>query len=230
MFVGTSCIGRGYSATMTRKVFWEDPYLTELDTRVATVDGDVVTLDDTIFFAFAGGQESDRGTIGGRDVVEAKKDGLAIRYTLAPGHGLAPGDAVRVAIDGARRRKLMRLHFAAELVLELVTRKLDGIEKIGAHIAEDKARIDFRWPESLAPHFAELTAAVNEIVARDQPIITAFDDEANERRYWELDGLARVPCGGTHCRRTGEIGTIELRRNNIGKGKERIEIRLSSAA
>lgn len=36
----------------------------------------------------------------------------------------------------------MRLHFAAELILELVTRAL-SVEKIGAHIAEDKARIDF---------------------------------------------------------------------------------------
>jgi alanyl-tRNA synthetase len=35
-----------------------------------------------------------------------------------------------------------------------------------------------------------------------------------------------VPCGGTHIKKTGEIGAIALKRNNIGKGKERIEILL----
>ncbi|HAE50502.1 MAG TPA: alanyl-tRNA editing protein, partial [Tistrella mobilis] len=46
------------------------------------------------------------------------------------------------------------------------------------------------------------------------------------RRYWEVEGVARVPCGGTHLRRTGEVGAITLKRVNVGKGKERIEMRL----
>ncbi|HOG04600.1 MAG TPA: alanyl-tRNA editing protein, partial [Accumulibacter sp.] len=40
--------------------------------------------------------------------------------------------------------------------------------------------------------------------------------------------FARVPCGGTHVRRTGEIGSIRLKRNNIGRGKERVEILLDA--
>ena len=54
--------------------------------------------------------------------------------------------------------------------------------------------------------------------------MSAFSDEAAELRYWEIPDLARVACGGTHLKRTGEIGKIELKRKNIGKGKERIEI------
>ena len=48
----------------TRKVFWEEPYRTQLETTVTTATADEVTLASTIFFAFSGGQESDRGTIG----------------------------------------------------------------------------------------------------------------------------------------------------------------------
>ena len=70
-------------------------------------------------------------------------------------------------------------------------------------------------------------AEANRIIRSDLPIRCAFEDEANERRYWEIEGFSRVPCGGTHVRSTGEIGSIRLKRDNIGKGKERIEIRLS---
>jgi len=212
------------SVAATRKVFWEDPYRTTLDTRIARVRGNDVIVEATVFYALSGGQESDRGSIGGRAVLAARKDGRAIVYTLAEGHGLRPGDPVVVAIDGGRRYRLMRLHFAAEIVLELVYRDLPGVEKIGAHIAEDKARIDFAWPDNVTALLPRLAAEATAIVAADQPIVSAFSDEAAERRYWKIREFAEVPCGGTHLRRTGEVGAIALRRRNVGKGKERIEI------
>ena len=134
---------------MSLKLFWDDPYLAELDTRIASVDGDRVTVEETIFYAFSGGQESDAGSIGGRRVIEARWEGREIIYVLESGHGLVVGDAARMEIDWGRRYRLMRLHFAAELVLELSYRAFDGIEKIGAHISEDKARIDFLWAENI---------------------------------------------------------------------------------
>ena len=209
---------------MTRKVFWEDPYRATLDTRVASVAQNDLTLDATIFFALSGGQESDRGTLGGHKVLQARKDGAEIVYTLAEGHGLRPGDAVRVAIDWERRYRLMRLHFAAEIVLELAYRRFGTGSKIGAHIAADKARIDFQWPEPVTPLLPALRQEAMAVVAADAEIVSAYSDVAAERRYWEIPGFARVPCGGTHLRRAGEIGAIELKRKNIGKGKERIEI------
>ena len=101
---------------MLRKVFWEDPYLTRLDTEIATVDGDDVTLAATIIYAFSGGQESDAGTIGGRSVLAAKKFGTDIVYTLSTGHGLAAGDCPPdraqsrpgCAAGGRRRRRAGR--------------------------------------------------------------------------------------------------------------------------
>jgi Ser-tRNA(Ala) deacylase AlaX len=211
---------------MTEKIFWADPYQTTLDTRITGVDGNDVTVAATIFYALSGGQESDAGTIGASPVVEARKVGRQIVYTLADGHGLNPGDAVTMAIDWDRRYRLMRLHFATEVVLELSYRRFPGVEKIGAHISAGKARIDLAFDESVGPHLAELAAEANAIVGADEPIISAFSDEANERRYWKISAFAEVPCGGTHVRRTGEIGAVALKRNNIGRGKERIEIRV----
>jgi len=209
---------------MTKKAFWFDPYSTSHKAYVVSVTGDEVILNSTIFFAFSGGQESDHGTIGEYPVMSARKDGLNIVYTLPQGHKLSPAQKVDIKIDWPRRYRLMRLHFAAELVLELVYQELDGIEKIGAHIAADKARIDFIWPQSIAPLLSEFAENANHIVSSNLEICTGFEDEPNERRYWEIEGLSRVSCGGTHVRRTGEIGPVRLKRNNIGKGKERVEI------
>jgi len=209
---------------MTNKLFWSDPYLCTCETAIVTVSGPVVTLKDTVFYAFSGGQERDAGTISGHPVIQARKIGLEIEYELSPGHGLQPGTPVRVEIDWDRRYNLMRLHFAAELVLELAGRKLPGIEKIGAHIAADKARIDFAWPASIAASLLEISAEAQAIIDRDLEIISAFSDEKTQRRFWEVPGFARVPCGGTHLRRTGEVGRITLKRENPGKGKERVEV------
>lgn len=215
---------------MTRKVFWDDPYRTTLQAAVVFVDGPEIELDRTILFAFSGGQESDHGTIAGRDVRDARweNDGRIV-YTLGLEHGLSVGDPVAVAIDADRRRALMRLHFAAEIVLELTNRLLYPIEKIGAHIAADKARLDFRLDEPISRHLPVLAKQAEELIRADRPIVSAFSDEATETRYWEIDGFARVPCGGTHPRRTGEVGAISLKRRNTGKGKERIEITLAGA-
>ena len=211
---------------MTVKLFWQDPYRTELVTRVAAVSGERVVLAETILYAEHGGQERDHGSIGGRPVLDAAWQGHDIVYTLPPGHGLGVGETVRLALDWQRRYRLMRLHFAAELVLEITTRRMVGIEKIGAHIAVDKARIDFAWPAGIGAELPAIAQAVQALVDANGAIESAFTDVAAERRCWRIAGFAEVACGGTHLRRCGEVGQLALRRRNLGRGKERIEITL----
>ncbi|MDP4134008.1 MAG: alanyl-tRNA editing protein [Bacillota bacterium] len=208
------------------KVFWQDPYLSEIDAGVTSVKSDIITLDKTIFYAFSGGQQSDSGTVGGYEVLKAEKSGMEIEYTIEPGHSLKKGDKVKVLIDWEKRYRLMRLHFAAELVLELVYQNYNRPEKIGANITKEKARVDFCWDGRISDIFPELKNKLDELIHKDLPVISAFDDETAQRRFWEIEGFAKVSCGGTHIKRTGEIGEIALKRDNLGKGKERIEIYL----
>lgn len=214
---------------MTIKAFWTDPYQVRHETTVDTVSGNDVTLRSTIFFALSGGQESDQGSIAGYRVERAVKTGPAIVYTLQEGHTLRPGQAVSIEIEWPRRYKLMRLHFAAELVLELIYRRFPEVRKRGAHIAQEKARMDFALPHSIAPCLPELAEAANAIVQSDMPVASEFEDPATERRFWAIEGLSRVPCGGTNIRRTGEVGRIKLRRHNVGREKERVEITVEEA-
>ena len=209
------------------KIFWQDPYLKELNAQVVSVNAALITLDRTIFFAFSGGQESDMGFIGGLKVMEAKKEGIEIFYQLEAGHNLKPGDPVLIKIDWERRYRLMRLHFAAEIILELINQNYGNSEKIGAHISAHKARIDFRWTGSIADQFGFLKTELEKIVAADLAIISDFSDQEQKIRYWEVKGFGKVSCGGTHLKRTGEVGEVKLKRDNIGKGKERIEITIA---
>ncbi len=208
-----------------RKVFWENPYQQSLMTKVAAVSGNRILVEDTIAFSFSGGQESDKATINGHAVINSEIDGKLIYYFVEEGHNFKVGDEVKIEIDWARRYQLMRLHFAAELILELVTRQL-GLEKIGAHIAETKARIDFIYDKNISYHFDDLLKEYNEIIAKDLMIKTGYDDIDNQRRYWEIDGFSKVSCGGTHVKSTAEVGYVTLKRKNIGGSKERIEISL----
>jgi Ser-tRNA(Ala) deacylase AlaX len=212
---------------MTKKIFWQDPYLTELETSIQSVNGNQITVAETIFYAFSGGQESDIGTIDGYQVLEAKKNGKEIFYTLVADHHLQVGDRVKIIIDWERRYKLMRLHFAAEIVLELVCQRFPDVVKVGAHIAQDKSRIDFAWDQNISPFILSLQQEAQNIMDSNQTIISAFSDENAEKRYWKINEFSQVPCGGTHIRHTNEMGIIRLKRVNPGKGRERIEIYLS---
>ncbi len=222
----SSTSSRGQRFFMVEKQFWNDPYQRELETRIASIDGTTITVAETIFFAFSGGQESDYGTIAGRNVVGAEKKGFEIFYTLENTDGLAPGDSVHMAIDWARRYQLMRLHFAAELVLELIYKAYPETTKSGAHIAQDKARIDFAWEGNITETFPLIQRQIETIINDNRTILCDFSDRAQERRYWKIQGFSEVPCGGTHVRATGEIGPVRLKRRNPGKGQERIEIYL----
>lgn len=208
-----------------KKVFWENPYQDLLTTKVVEVNKNRVLLAETIAFSFSGGQESDMAWINDIAIIDSVIAGRLIYYTLPEDHGLTVGESVTMKIDWSRRYKLMRLHFAAELILELVTRKLN-LEKIGAHIAETKARIDFFYDKNIGSILDELLHDYNQIITSDLPIKTGFSDVENQRRFWEIQVFSKVSCGGTHVKSTAEVGYVSLKRVNIGANKERIEIRL----
>ncbi|WP_088070963.1 alanine--tRNA ligase-related protein [Gottfriedia luciferensis] len=209
-----------------KKLFWDEPYLTKTSANVKNVDAQKVTLDQTIIYAFSGGQQSDSGKIGEYEVLEAKKEGLEIVYTLPEHHTIQTGQEVQITIDWEKRYRIMKLHFAAEIILELMYQNYNHPEKIGANITSEKARIDFYWNGNISETFQVVEKKANEMIQADLEIESEFEHEKNQRRYWEIKGFGKVPCGGTHIRRTSEIGAIKLKRNNIGGGKERIEIYL----
>lgn len=210
----------------TEKLFWADPYIRTLSAQITSVTEDKVTLNKTIIYAFSGGQQSDEAIIGGYNIIKAEKAGKEIVYTLPQGHAIKIGDTVQTEINWTKRYRIMRLHFAAELVLELIYQKYKHPYKSGANITDQKARLDFVWDGNISETFPTLQAKLDKLTKANLPITSAFSNEEEQLRYWEIPGFAKVPCGGTHIKKTSEVGMLTLRRKTCGKGKERIEIYL----
>ena len=181
-----------------------------------------------IAYSFSGGQESDQAWVNDMSILNSRMDGTLIYYTLPDNHGLVPGDTVEMKINWSRRYALMRLHFAAELILEIVTQKYQ-LEKVGAHIAEHKARIDFKAEQNLTQYFDDILASYNSIIVADKIIEKGWLDVATQRRFWKIEDFAQVPCGGTHVKSTAEVGYVTLKRDRPGKGVERIIITLADS-
>jgi len=220
------------SEMTTQKLFWDNPYQTECTGRVTSIVGNKIKLDQTIFFAFSGGQESDEGTIGGIKVLQAVKLGdkeniIDIEYELETEPTFKVGDTVEIRINSERRKKLRDLHSATHIVYYLFSQKYGKQKIIGSHIAQEKARIDFEFGESLQELLPEIEQKVNAFLAEGHSIIRKPDENSPDLWWW-ICGEWKMPCGGTHPRTTSEIGTVKLKRKNIGKGKERIEIFLQS--
>ncbi len=215
---------------MTIKLFGEDPYLTECTVTVTEINSNKVKLDRTIFFAFSGGQASDEGTIDGINVTEAVKQGdkeniIDIEYTLETEPTFKVGDLVTVKINPERRCKLRNLHSAAHLLYYLSEEFIGKVKIVGSNIAPEKARMDFLYEKPLNDVLPQLELRINNFISEKHEIIMKNDEEKPDLRWWTC-GEWKMPCGGTHVKSANEIGSIKLKRVNIGKGKERIEIRL----
>ena len=218
-------------AMATLKLFWEDPYQAECTAIVTEINGNKVKLNQTIFFAFSGGQESDEGTIGGIKVLEAIKQGdkeniIDIEYVLEQAPPFKVGEQVIIQIDSDRRAKLRNLHSATHLLYYFFIAKVGKQKIIGSHIGAEKARIDFEYEKPIQELLPEIAQVTNTFLAQHHPILRQPDVKSPDLWWWQC-GEWKMPCGGTHPKTTTEIGQLHLKRKNIGKGKERIEIFLA---
>ncbi|HZK48602.1 MAG TPA: alanyl-tRNA editing protein, partial [Thermoleophilia bacterium] len=152
------------------------------------------------------------------------------------------GAVARGRIDWPRRHAFMRHHTLLHIVNSVVLADHGGLIT-GVQIAEDKSRIDFKLDGLDSELVAALEARVNGVITRDLVVSAGLVTEAEFRLRPELvrtagveppvvDGWVRVvsiegfdaqACGGTHVRRTGEIGACTvLRTENKGKNNKRL--------
>jgi len=215
---------KGNSGAATRRLYFEDAYLTEFEARVVdrlTRDGRTgVVLDATAFYPEAGGQPPDRGTLNGVAVADVQEDGDRIVHFL---DGPLAGEAARGRIDWPRRFDHMQQHTGQHILSQAFLETRNG-ETRSFHLGPDVSTLEIGLRSIEDADLEAVERAANKIVFEDREVKTYFvpQERIHEvplRRPPKVSGLIRVvevagfdysACGGTHVRRAGEIGLIKV--------------------
>jgi misacylated tRNA(Ala) deacylase len=231
-------------------LFRDDAYLRETHAVVeAVTDTGGLVLDRTIFYAQGGGQPGDVGTVrtaSGSSLPVVNTVYGADRSTIihqVSGEGTPrPGERVMIELDWDRRYPRMRVHTALHLLSVVLPFPVTG-----GSIGDGEGRLDFDIPDAGLDK-GEVEAKLSELVARDAPVsdrwITDEELDANPGlvktmsvkpprgsgrvRLVSIEGIDLQPCGGTHVRRTGEIGRVLVTDiEKKGKQNRRVRVRLA---
>jgi len=206
-----------------------------------------VVLDRTPFYAEAGGQVGDTGTLAGSGsrflVQDTVKRGAAHSHVGRVTEGaIRIGDGLRAQVDGERRQAVALNHTATHLLHAALRETLGThVQQKGSLVAPDRLRFDFSHFQPITP--AELTAIerlVNAQIRLNAPAETrlmgyesavaagamALFGEKYEKdvRVLRVGEFSMELCGGTHVRRAGDIGLFKIvSESGVASGVRRIE-------
>ncbi|MGB8338711.1 MAG: alanine--tRNA ligase [Burkholderiales bacterium] len=207
----------------------------------------IVVLDNTPFYAESGGQVGDAGTLEKSGTLFEVADTQKIQAEVFGHHGvlksgaLKIGDSVSAKVNGETRARTMRNHSATHLMHKALREVLGShVQQKGSLVDADKTRFDFAHN---APMSDEQIKRVEQIVnaeilsnaatqARVLPIeeaqktgaVMLFGEKyGDEVRVLDI-GSSRELCGGTHVKRTGDIGLFRvLSEGGVAAGVRRVE-------
>jgi misacylated tRNA(Ala) deacylase len=235
---------------MTEELFRDDGYLRSCEATVREVRPEGIVLDRTVFYYESGGQPGDSGRLARADgtsigIADTKRDkatGAILHVPQAGAAPLNPGDKVLAEIDWERRHRHMRMHTCLHLLCAVVPGQVTG-----GQIAADKGRLDFNV-DAGALDKAHIESELNRLVREDHPVTPTWitDDElsakpdlvrtmsvkppsgAGKVRLLDIPGVDLQPCGGTHVKRTGEIGPVVVAKiENKGKQNRRVVVQFA---
>ncbi|MGR3620233.1 MAG: alanine--tRNA ligase [Roseovarius sp.] len=215
-----------------------------------------IVLNQTPFYAEAGGQVGDTGVIetesGRARVSDCKKvAGVFVHMTEVETGEIKAGAAARLEVDHERRSTIRANHSATHLLHEALRRALGPhVAQRGSLNAPDRLRFDFSHAKALDPDdLCRVEAEVNAFIRQNSPVETRimtpddaraigaqalfgekYGDEVRVVSMGRSDGSGKGTdgatysielCGGTHVRRTGDIGTFAV----IGEGASSAGVR-----
>ena len=192
-----------------------------------------VLLDATAFYPTSGGQPNDLGCLDEAKVLDVIDEGDTILHIID--RPLCKG-RVEGHLDWPRRFDHMQQHTGQHL-LSAVLQERFGLPTVSFHLGAEICTIDLRGPEPSEDALEGAQRAANQVVYEDRAINVRYGtaEQLAERgvrkeversgilRAIEIEGIDLQPCGGTHVKRTGQIGTILVRRCSKVRQDWRVE-------
>jgi alanyl-tRNA synthetase len=216
--------------------------------QLSAGEAGVVVLKNTSFYAESGGQVGDQGRLcwdrGLFQVSDCTKEGGHHLHHGRVAEGvLKVGDRVVTEVDQARRQATALNHSATHLLHAALRRVLgEHVQQKGSLVDAERLRFDFAHFEALTPEQIEaVELLVNEQIRANTPVETELTSLEAARAKGAMalfgekygaevrvltmgKGFSVELCGGTHARRTGDIGLLKIvAETGIASGVRRIE-------
>jgi alanyl-tRNA synthetase len=219
----------------TRRLYYDDSFEQEFTARVLTCEPAMVTvspqaqapgwevlLDRTVFYPGSGGQPHDLGKLGAANVLGVRDLGDEIVHLVD--QPLERGE-VQGCINWARRFDHMQQHSGQHLLSAMLQERF-GLPTVSFHLGTELSTIDVRGAEPTEEILEGAERAANAVIFEDRPVNVRYGtaeqlsqlgvrkevDREGILRFIEIESADLQPCGGTHVKRTGQIGMLLVRR------------------
>ena len=214
----------------THRIYYDDSFARDFEAKVLTCEPCVhgttpafeVVLDETALYPTSGGQPFDRGKLDDANVLDVRDEDDEIIHIVD--RELQPGP-VHGCVDWPRRFDHMQQHTGQHLLSAMFQERF-GRPTVSFHLGAELSSIDLRGAEPTLEILEGAERAANRIIFEDRPINVRYGtqeqlaemgvrkevDRTGILRAIEIEGADLQPCGGTHVRRTAQIGTLLVRR------------------
>jgi len=206
-----------------------------------------VIVDSTPFYAESGGQAGDQGTIkapfGQLEVLDCVKvvGRFRVHRCKVASGSISKGEQLSLSVDESTRRDSMNNHSATH-IMHAVLRDVLGehVKQAGSQVDAERLRFDFDHPKRVSTEeLAEIERRVNLHIRQNVErftLETSYDDAVSRGAlaffgdtYGELVRMVKFGevstelCGGTHVKRTGDIGSFRIvSEGSVASGVRRI--------
>ena len=234
----------------TKLLFREDAYSRSCHASVISTSEEGIELDQTVFYYTSGGQPGDIGiltldngdTVDVQGTVKSKATGRLVHIPVLGATVPALGANLVAKIDWQRRYGFMRMHSCLHLLSAVINGSVTG-----GQIGERESRLDFDLPETNLDK-SRISAALNVLIQTNHKISPSWisDEELEGNptlvktmsvkppmgsglvRLINVENVDLQACGGTHVKRTGEIGRVQVTKiKNKGRHNRRISVALT---
>ena len=230
---------------LTEKLYIKDAYLKKVESDILDADENYIILDKTIFYAESGGQPGDTGELlineNKIEVINTIYEDNIIKHITKENKNFSKIQKAICLIDWEKRYSLMKVHSCLHLLCALIKSPVTG-----GSININRGRLDFDLDEK--PNKEKLTSDLQNLINNNYNINSSWisdeelDKNPNLIRTMSVQpprgsGKIRMikigenidyqPCGGTHVKKTLEIGRVEISKiENKGKRNKRIIVSL----
>ncbi len=221
----------------TDRLYYHDSYHREFTARVVStrsIDGHTeVVLDRTAFYPEGGGQPTDLGSLGGASVVAVVEREEEVVHRV---QGEVPQGEVVGRLDWGRRFDHMQQHSGQHLLSQAFERLLDA-KTVSFHMGPETSTIDLAVSSLVQDQVEAVERLTNQVVFESRPILIHLvepsdlgrfelrkgTERTEQIRIVEIQDFDSIPCGGTHCRTTGEVGLVKVTRWDRRSGNTRVD-------